>query len=208
VYDPLIPYQDYANIVFIHAENLFASPDYQALEESMRQIAQLFNELAPKTSVFFDSKLTQQPLLAQLATAHNLALENTSITDNKDDTNEISTHWYEQFLKEEGASRKQFEFPPFHNIVLLTSQNKNKKLSHDIIDGVYAELQKITETLPELSVSSPYEARFLKRKGMYSYHTLIRYPRKYKYFVPLRKAINEINERFQVQVRLNPRHLF
>lgn len=195
IYDPLIPYSDYDQIIFVHAENLFASPDYQVLEESMRQIAQLFHELSPSTSVFFDTKVPNDSFFDAIMKLNTDATIKT-------------TQWYSDFLDQEGKNRDQFQFPPFHNIILMTSQEKKKDVSHQVIDGVYLELEKIAAQLPNTSVTAPYEARFLKRKGMYSYHTLIRYPRQYKHFVALRKAINELSDRFNVQIRLNPRHLF
>lgn len=195
VYDPLIPYATFDIIVFVHAENLFASPDYQVLEESMRQIAQVLEELNSNTTVFFDSKVANTRFFDTiLALNHSATIQTSS--------------WYTTFLEEEAQNRTQFQFPPFHNIILFTSQNKYKTKSLETITAVYNELVYSASQLPELSVTSPYEARFLKRKGMYSYHTLIRYPKNYTHFSQLRGAVHEIRDRFFVQVRLNPRHLF
>jgi primosomal protein N' (replication factor Y) len=195
IYDPLIPYSDYNQIIFIHAENLFASPDYQVLEESMRQIAQLFHELSPDTSVFFDTKVPNDSFFSAI----------TKLNDNLDIK---TTQWYSDFLNTEAKNRDQFQFPPFHNVILFTTQEKKKDISKKVIDGVYFELERISAQIKGTTVTAPYEARFLKRKGMYSYHTLLRYPRQFRHFVALRKAINELSDRFNVQVRLNPRHLF
>lgn len=194
IFDPLIPYSEYNQIIFIHAENLFASPDYQVQEESMRQIAQLLHELSPETQVFFDTKVPQDSFYG--------------VIQQINDPDNSNTSWFTDFLDTEGKNRLQFQFPPFHNVLLFTTQEKSKENSYQTIDAVHRELERISDQLPNTNTTSPYEAKFLKRKGMYSYHSILRYPRGYKHFPALRKAINELSDRFNIQIRLNPRHLF
>lgn len=195
IYDPSIPYSLYSTIVFVHAENIFSSPDYQIQEESMRQIAQVFDSLSAHSTVFFDSSLTNNPIFEDLKHQYSNKVAR-------------STSWYGDFLVNEAQSRQKFEFPPFCNLLLFTSHNKSKTLSHSLIHNVYKELEHITQDLPSLTLTPPYEAKFLKRRDMYSYHTLMRYPKQYQQFTSLRKRVEELGDRFFVQIRLNPRHLF
>jgi len=194
LFDPSIPYSEYTRIIFVHAENLFISPDYQVLEESVRQIITLFQQLSPSTSVYFDTTTSNNDVIQSLQGVQSV---------------DQFVDWYNDFLERESKNRQAFGFPPHKNILLFTSQHKNKTASHEIIKSICDELHKISERLEDTTVSSPYEARFLKRKGMYSYHTFMRYPKQYQRFGFLRKYIDELSNRYpNIQIRLNPRHLF
>lgn len=197
IFDPSIPYTEFTHIVFVEAQNLLASPDYLVQEEIHKQILELMLSISPKSEVIFD---TNSPDLELFTTLARLDIAHGQHLDKK--------QWFINFLDKEGKSREVFSFPPFVNILLLTTQQKNKDKSLEIINHVRTELVKLKPQLPDLTISSPYQARFLKRKGMFSHHILVRFPRQYKDIGKLREEVMQLGSIYGVQIRLNPRHLF
>ena len=197
IFDPSIPYTDFTHIVFIEAQNLLASPDYLVQEEIYKQLLELMLSISAKSEIIFDTNSPDLELFTKIARLDKTHLDHLSIKT-----------WFTDFLQKEGRSRELFNFPPFVNTLLITTQQKTKEKSFEIINHVHGELIKIKQQLPELSVSSPYQAKFLKRKGMFSYHILIRFPRQYQEIGKLRSEIMQLGSIYGVQIRLNPRHLF
>lgn len=198
IFDPSIPYSDFAKIILVGSENLMASPDYLVSEETNSQLAQLINALKPDTEIVFDTNSSE------LSFFGNVIKLNSDYPENED-----ILKWYFGFLDKESKNRQLFGFPPFKNLILLTIQQKNKDKASTLIDSARNELNSIVrKEYVDVSVSSVYPARFLRRKGMYSYHILMKYPRQYAHFNQLRDSVMEIADRYAMQVRLNPRHLF
>jgi primosomal protein N' (replication factor Y) (superfamily II helicase) len=199
IFDPTIPYPEYENIVFIEAHNLLASPDYLVQEEIHKALFELFLSLREETAVMFD---THSP---DLENFHEL------VRLNKESPEHLSfEQWHTSFLEKEEKNREQFHFPPFNNLLLITSHEKTKESSMEKISSVAKEIKTLInrEITPDLSLTSPYPSRFLRRKGLFSYHILVRFPRKYKDIGQLRKEIMQLGSMYNVQVRLNPRHVF
>jgi primosomal protein N' (replication factor Y) (superfamily II helicase) len=199
IFDPSIPYSSYEKVIFIEAHNLLASPDYLVSEEIHKALFELFLSLREESAVVFD---THSP---DLETFHEL------VRLNKESPEHLSfEQWHSSFLQKEEKNREQFNFPPFNNLLLITSHEKTKEASLEKINHVVHDIKrmKTSGTLPELSISSPYPSRFLRRKGLFSYHSLVRFPRKYQEIGHLRKEIMELASIYNVQVRLNPRHVF
>ncbi|MBC7472549.1 MAG: hypothetical protein H7196_04820 [candidate division SR1 bacterium] len=197
IFDPSIPYSNFTHIVFVEAQNLLASPDYLVQEEIHKQLLELMLSISEQTEIIFDTNSPDLELFIGLA---RLDKNHPEHLDKK--------QWFINFLTTEAKSREMFNFPPFVNTLLLTTQQKNKDKSFEIINHVRSELIKIKQQLPDLTISSPYQARFLKRKGMFSYHVLVRFPRQYKDIGKLREEIMQLGSIYGVQIRLNPRHLF
>lgn len=197
IFDPSIPYSSFTHIIFVEAQNLLASPDYLVQEEIHKQLLELMLSISDKSEIIFDTNSPDLELFVGLA---RLDKNHPEHLDKK--------QWFVNFLSKEGNSREMFNFPPFVNTLLLTTQQKNKEKSFEIINHVRTELIKIKSQLPDLTISLPYQARFLKRKGMFSYHLLIRFPRQYKDIGKLREEIMQLGSIYGVQIRLNPRHLF
>jgi primosomal protein N' (replication factor Y) (superfamily II helicase) len=197
IFDPSIPYSSFTHIVFVEAQNLLASPDYLVQEEIHKQILELMLSISDKSEIIFD---TNSPDLELFTTLARLDIQHSEHLDKKE--------WFVKFLDKEGKNRDVFGFPPFVNTLLLTTQQKNKEKSLEIINHVRTELVKLKPILPDLTISSAYQARFLKRKGMFSYHVLVRFPRQYKDIGKLREEIMQLGSIYGVQIRLNPRHLF
>jgi primosomal protein N' len=116
--------------------------------------------------------------------------------------------WYTAFVEEESRNRQKFLFPPFYNLILLTTQEKSKEKSIQKINSARQYLFGYKNQLKSLTIGSPYQAKFLKRKGMFSHHLLLRFPRQYGQYFELRDIVKSVASTYNLQARLNPRHLF
>jgi primosomal protein N' len=146
-------------------------------------------KLKPNTEVIFDTTHTTE-LIEQLTKSQNLSNFIRNIFDN------------------ELQNRNRFNFPPFENIILITTQEKTQEKSLQKIQMAKNYLTQIKSSFPEIRISGYYEARFLKRKGMYSYHITVKYPKQYHKFLALKKYISFLIQKEKLQARINPRHLF
>ncbi len=198
IFDPSIDYSIFDKIIFIQAQNLLASPDYLVLEESVKSLSEVMLKVnSENTEIIFDTNSPQIQFFQEI------------IKINMDHPNPINVHeWFFDFLKKEKENRQIFKFPPFWNLILLTTQEKKKENSYQIQETVKERLEKEKNCFSEITISPPYPARILRRKNLYSHHLLVRYPRQYAKFKLLRHTIMEIAENYNLQVRLNPRHLF
>jgi primosomal protein N' len=197
IFDPSIPYTNFSKIIFIHAENLMASPDYLVGEETYRNLSEIFLQVTDQTEVIFD---TTSPHLAFFQDLTRIHCEHSECLQPRE--------WYEGFLVTEKETRDKFGFPPFQNLVLITTQEKNKEKSGQLINSARKYLMSVQKEFPEIKITTPYPARFLKRRGMFSFHLLVKYPRQYSRFFEFQKIIRYVKSQYRVQVRLNPRHLF
>lgn len=197
LFDPSLSYSNFSQIVFVQAHHLLASPDYLVQEEIMKSIAEVLLRVDCRTKVIFDTNSTELELFKDI------------IKLNKDYSKPEKVYdWYIKFLNKETESRKKYHFPPFKNLLLLTTQEKNLTHSKNLLVAVKNYLETMKDKLPEVHWSSPYPARFLKRRNLFSHHLLIRYPKQYKHFNLLKKEVMSLSEVYKLQVRLNPRHLF
>ena len=121
---------------------------------------------------------------------------------------EIIYYWYNELMSKESDSRQNFRFPPFTNLLLLTTQEQNPSKSLESLAAVSNYLATLQTELPEISFGKPYEAKFLKRKNKFSHHLLVRYPRQYAKFSRLKTIAQWLSDKYKLQIRLNPRHLF
>lgn len=200
IYDPSLDYSIFDRIIFIQADNLLAAPDYLVQEEITKSLSELFIALMQsgnKTQIIFDTKDPTNPYFKSL-----IALD-----EHNPQKIDLTT-WYKNFLHKESINRKIFNFPPFTNLLLLTSQEKTFEKAKSKLVTVKAYLDTIKKDFEDVSYGSPYPAKFLKRKGMFSYHLLIRFPRNYKQFFSFKTEIQKLASTHNLQVRLNPRHLF
>jgi primosomal protein N' (replication factor Y) (superfamily II helicase) len=199
LYDPLIDYSSFDFIVFIKAQNLLASTDYMVKEEVMNSLGLLFLEVQnSKTEVIFDTESLNDNLISEI----NEYLVNSE--------NKLNVwNWYKNFLDKEIEMRKIFQLPPFTNLVLITSHEKSFEKAKNKLIASKKYLDEINIELKlELLIQSPYPARFLKRKNLFSYHLLIKYPRNYQKFNLLKNELRKIASSNNYQIRHNPRHIF
>jgi primosomal protein N' (replication factor Y) (superfamily II helicase) len=197
IFDLAIPYSAFDQIIFIQAENLLASADYLVSEEIMKALAEVLLQTSSQNKLIFDTNSIEIDTFQELMKVHYEHPENVNIYQ-----------WYMDFLEREKQCREKFGFPPFKNLLLITTQEKTYSGSMDKLKSVSSYLDKIREQLPDVKWSTPYPARFLKRKNMFSHHILLRFPRQYEHYSLLRKEITELGDLYQLQIRLNPRHLF
>jgi primosomal protein N' len=274
IFDPSLEYNKFSKIIFVHAENLLASPDYLVNEDVHRSLAELFLQIDETTEVVFDTSNPDLPFFVELAklnsskgesetysesfdkyfiaennvtTSSSLPQSQTVVTattvspqevkgnktlklsnppdrifrsaqdDNKrvtamptlppNKTPNIIT-WYTDFVEEESKNRQKFQFPPFDNLILLTTQEKSKEKSIQKINSARQYLFGYKNELKSIIIGSPYQAKFLKRKGMFSHHLLVKFPRQYAQYFQLRDIVKSIASTYNLQARLNPRHLF
>lgn len=220
IYDPSIDY-NFEKIIFIQAENLLASPDYLVQEEVFKQLAELFFTLENqnfKLNFVNDDKTLDENLgkkekdkqveIIFDTQSNKLDLFQSLTVLNQDLDSSRIFNWYLSFLEQELKIRQTFQFPPFVNLLLLTSQESNQKTALEKIEQSKQILDQYLTELPDIQISNPYPAKFLKRKNRYSFHLLIRYPTQYKFLPRLRELILWVANQKNLQIRKNPRHLF
>ena len=193
LYDPSIDYSIFDKIVLVQADFLLASSDYQVQEELIKSLADLItaSSLGDKTiPIILDIKDVENPLFETLSQIR-------SVQDVID--------WHKTKLDAEADYRLVFGFPPDWNMVLLTSHTKKEIDAKNHLTAVKTYLESIQSDYPEIKFSSPYKAKLLKRKGLFSYHLLIKYPRGYKNFVALKKELASLIGTYRLQARINPR---
>ncbi len=196
VFDPAVDYTFFDKIIFIQADNLLASPDYLVQEDIAKNLAELFLSVdAGKVDIHFDTHSPADLFFVELSKLNVDHPEQVSVSD-----------WFFNFLEEEKKKRQMFGFPPFKNLVLLTTQEKKKENAYQILERVKETLER--EALEEVQVGSIYPAKFLKRRNLFSYHLLVKYPKQYNNLPKLKKLIYELSGNYKLQVRLNPKHLF
>jgi primosomal protein N' (replication factor Y) (superfamily II helicase) len=189
LYDPSIDYTLYDTVVIAQAENFTASADYLVLEEVYKQLYTLLLTLTPKQQLIIDTGTLESPLIGSIVNAQvDLPAS------------------YEAFLEQETKQRKQFGLPPDYSLILITSQERKK-------DQALAKIQQARTLLKKyehlgITVSSPYPAKLLRRKNFYSYHVSLKLDRKNQAFAKLRIIILDLAKQLNLQVRLNPKHLF
>lgn len=199
VWDPGIDYKSFNKIAFIQAQNLLASPDYLVGEEISKSLAEIFFQIdGTDTEIIFDTNQVENEFFQNI------------IRLNSQHENPINTwSWYKEFLEKEKRIRTIFEFPPFVNLILLTTHETSFDKAKNKLSPVKSYLEGIKEErFDKIKISSSYPARFLKRKNLFSYHLLIRYPRGYSKFHELKAEIKKIASSNRLQIRHNPRHLF
>lgn len=198
IFDPAINYSEYDKIIFIQAENLLASPDYLVQEDITKSLGEVFEEIkGTDTEVIFDTNDSNQNFFQDILKLNS---------ENECHINLQS--WYQEFLEHESKIRKAFRFPPFVNLLLLTSHEKTENLSKQKLESVKAYLDAALIDFEAVTMSDVYPAKFLKRKNLFSYHLLLKFPRQYPQFVTFRSLIHKLVSSNNLQVRLNPRHLF
>jgi primosomal protein N' (replication factor Y) (superfamily II helicase) len=193
VFDPAINYEIFDSIVFINSQNLLSAPDYLVREDTTKQIAELLLHTSSKQNIVFDTGV-EGGLFDDLLKLNG---DNYMIQD-----------WYTDFVTTELKNRRMFKFPPFYNLILLTVQHRQRDKALENAKNYTKKLKTILSQYEDVFVSPLYPARFLKRKGLSSYHILIKYPKGYSKFFELRNEIEGIIDPYSVQVRLNPKHLF
>jgi primosomal protein N' (replication factor Y) len=111
-------------------------------------------------------------------------------------------------MEEELVNRQKYQFPPFNNLLLLTTQEKDYQKSLQKLHATKEYLEKMKSEIPGISWGKVYPARLLRRKGYYSHHLLLKFPKNYSHFPILQKTILGLASLYKLQVRLNPRHTF
>jgi primosomal protein N' (replication factor Y) (superfamily II helicase) len=197
IFDPSLDYSDFEKIVFVRAENLLAAPDYLVTEDIHNSITQLILSCSSNIEVIFDTSDPESSFFKEISQLNSSSEKQVSAIE-----------WFSKFVQNERQNRQKFRFPPFQNLLLLTSQNKNRLKSQQQINTARQYLFSRKSEFAEIEIGSVYQAKFLRRKGMFSYHLLVRYPKQYKQFFSLQQTINFVANSNGLQVRLNPRHLF
>ena len=198
IFDPAISYSKFSKIIFIKAENILASSDYLVREDTLKNLTEIFLQIDTKTQVIFDTNSLETEFFQDLQVLENMR---------QNDINPLK-NWYLEMLKSESKIREQFLFPPYKHLVLLTSNEKIQVKSLQKMQTIRNYLQKCQKDFPEIQITQPYPARFLKRKNLFSYHLLIKYPRDYQKFFKLQKLLRSLSSMYYIQIRLNPKHLF
>jgi primosomal protein N' len=182
--------------------------------EFFENIIELARTLGSNSEIEFDIESGfVESLDNQLNSKSNELLVGDNDASSKYESKNISLEilsWHQKMSQKESHNRKVFGFPPFYNLLLLTTQEKKKdqalskiRIAKDLIQSQLNDLGIVG-----VRIGSPYPARFLQRKGMYSYHLLLKFPRQYKDFEQLKTIVSNTAFGNRIQVRLNPQHLF
>lgn len=200
VFDPAINYSFFDEIVIIQAQNLLASSDYLVQEEIMNSIGSLLLFATQNEHV----KITLDTTHSESGFFQNL----TNLNKHSDNVQSV-WQWYSEFLEKESKMRQIFKYPPFVNLLLLTSHEKSFEKAKNKLLAVksYLDVENNASQL-NLEILQPYPARFLKRKGLFSYNLLIKYPRSYTKFSILKNEVVKQASLHKLQIRHNPRHIF
>jgi primosomal protein N' (replication factor Y) (superfamily II helicase) len=193
LFDPSIDYGVFDTIVLIQADFLLASSDYNIQEELIKSLSDLLlaTSNSPKTpKIILETKDPDNEFFGEVSQIKNL---------------EDLINWHKKRLEQEAQYRLVFGFPPDWNMVLLTSHTKKEMDAKNQLQAVKSYLDTIKGDYPEVKVSSPYKAKLLKRKGLFSYHLLIKYPRGYTKFPEFKKEIASLIGTYRLQARINPR---
>jgi len=194
IFDPKVDYSKFQKIVFTQAENLLSSPDYLVHEDVIKSTTELFVEAKKHgIEIIFDTSSTKPEFFHSLKKLIN----SKSLLD-----------WYQSFLLSESEIRKVLGFPPYKNLILLTTQEKKLIEAKQKINLIQKEMLDTGSFFSEITVSKPYPAKFLKRKNLFAYHLLIKYPKGYAKYLDLRNKIVQVRDAYKIQARLNPRNLF
>jgi primosomal protein N' (replication factor Y) (superfamily II helicase) len=179
IFDPSLDYTKYAQVAILQAENLLATPDYTVGEEVIQNLTKLILALPSTTTLYFDSKDEDLELLKTFCQIGGCQQSE-------------ALDMYKKLIEYEYKLRKNFLFPPTINILLITTQEKKLSFSETKSILVSNSIKTFIKDYPELSVSAPYPAKFLKRKNMYSHHVILKYPKKYSSFAHLKNLLTQI----------------
>lgn len=187
LFDPILDYKQYSRVFITHSENLFLGIDYASIEEVAKSITELMLNLSDDTEVIFDHKQG----LESLEGIHN------------------PLEWYRTIMVQEQSNRAKFFFPPANNLILISANEKTSTQSFAKLTAIRNELIHLRDTqLPELGLPShPYEARMLRRKGVYTMHMYLKFPKNYPNITLLNNTIKTLKNSYRVTIRLNPRHI-
>jgi primosomal protein N' len=237
LFDPTMDYSQFHTIIVVQSQNLLAGTDYLMQEELYKNLCELFlanisEDGEKRTKIIFDTIDTEleffgsiRDLAESLGGNSGLELDvdgmifENSLQEPLAPKNPLESNenpalkilqWHQKISQKESHNRKVFGFPPFYNLLLLTTQEKKKdqalskiRIAKNLIQSQLSDLGIV-----EVRIGSPYSARFLQRKGMYSYHLLLKFPRQYRDFEQLKTVVSNTAFSNRIQVRLNPQHLF
>jgi primosomal protein N' (replication factor Y) (superfamily II helicase) len=193
IFDPMIDYTVFQKIIFLQADFLQASTDFAVAEEVNKQLAELFIQaMNSETEVIFESALDSE---------ENEFFK--SLSQIKD-----PIEWFKAEIVNESSSRQMFKFPPFCNLILVTASEKTEKQANEKLTSLIGYLDTLKSDFQEVTYSKPYKAKFIKRKGLYSCHVLIKYPRAYSKFLDYKAKIAPYIANLRLQARINPRNTF
>jgi len=83
-------------------------------------------------------------------------------------------HDYEGFFQHEIEFRNQLKYPPVSRLALLTLSSENNEKANFYSKAITKELETITSSIPDTSLTGPTEAPLAKAEGQYRYQILIR----------------------------------
>lgn len=189
IFDPEIDYNQFSQIILIQAEGLTASPEYLVNEEVFTQLFRLLFTLKPSQTLIADTSSVDIEIIQSLI---NVQVD--------------PAQAYIEYLKKETSRREQFALPPKNHLILITSQEAKKEVALEKIKQIKEFLKKYQSY--GFRCIGPYPAKMLKRKNKYSYHLCLTLDKNNKMFPQLRIILLEIVKRLNLQLRLNPKHIF
>jgi primosomal protein N' len=186
LFDPLLDYSIYSKVIITHVENIFLGIDYTSIEDASKTLVELLTALPNDCKVVLDYKLNNSEIL---------------------DGIEKPIDWFEKVLKKEKENRMIFKFPPFYNILLVSVVDKNKQNALNKLTLFESEFREIELAKnQDIKITKPYFAKMIRRKGYFTMHLMIKFPKGYTRISELQREVLKLKRRYQVTIRVNPRH--
>ncbi len=107
-------------------------------------------------------------------------------------------HDYISFYNEEIVYRKNLFYPPFSNLIVISSQHKQKKISFEILEKIAKILEKMLKEKKlnsTVKISGPVEAGIEKVNNQFIHNLLIRILEKDKYLEISKLLIEKIMQK-------------
>jgi primosomal protein N' len=194
LFDPGLDYTKYSHLIILNFDGLFSGIDYLQSEETTSSLYKLYSSLSEETKIILDSSRLD-----------GKAVKNMILLGNGEETLE---NYLQKSLEQEIILRKQLLLPPYSNILLFTVNDKNRSKALSDIKNYFELIRAKVVTFNEVCCLPPYPSKLMKRKGMYSYNFLIKFPRNYSNFQALRNNLLTFTLLQNLQIRLNPKHIF
>ena len=191
IFDPSVDYTEYNKIIITHSENLFLGIDYTSVENNAKSLTELLYCCNQNTDIVFDT----------LEFDEN---EKSNILDGIANPLE----WYNNIIKVEREQREMFLFPPYYNITLISTSEKTREIAKNKLLTVRSQLQQYyaDNGLKLPTILPPYNSQILKKRGLYTMHLQVKFPKNYVKISELQSVIAQLKANYRLTIRVNPRH--
>ncbi len=171
-----ISWQDIGLVCIINADSLLYLPDYRSQEKTFQFLSRILSYLQINK---------QTEMIIQTYSPNNVSLK-------------FFPSKYESFLRQELKLRKQFSYPPFSQLIKISSQNAKQYLAKENAQKIHDQLVKNNQS--KFILISPVLPSFvIKRFNRYYYQIIIKKLPKAEEN-EIKKLINLVPDSFLIDV--------